>query len=289
MVINICMFIDAFTYCRCYQVIFTNGQYVPCLDNTSMKKRTIKLHRGVDNSLYFRILNPDYKAQDVSPLMIKALLYNYETNEKIYEGYLTQTTIKGKLFLQIYEGDLVDIVPGMYQLLLQAEDHTYSNTPGLYSASPFYTDTNDDVSFAVEVVGAPSALPFPTIEVFPSTWLPIALTPGNDQIAYLSSAIPANAIRNHRNSVHTFAIYGNNFTGSIQLLGSLNLNPPEDPTLYFPIELTNGYDIINYSQFSGVDPFTFKANIMWVKFKLMYTNSVQPQDQGTVTKILWRS
>lgn len=283
------MFVDAFSYCRCYQIIFTNGQYVPCLDNTSMKKRTIKLHRGVDNSLYFRILNPDYKAQDVSSLFIKALLYSYETNEKVYEAYLTPTTEKGKLLLQVFEGDLVDIVPGFYQLLLQAEDHSFSNTPGLYAASPFYTDTNDDVSFSVEVVGSPSALPFPTIELDPSTWLPTVLTFDDSQIAYFSSAVSANAIRNHRNSIHTFAIYGNNFSGSIQVMGTLNLDPPEDPIDYFPIQIGNGIDTISYTQFTGIDPFTFKANVTWVKFKLMYLNSIKTDDQGTITKIQWRS
>lgn len=248
--------------------------------------KMIKLHKGTDNTLNFRVRNMDLKLVDLAGMAIKAKVVDRINNEKVLEKYLEESTNKGYALLKLLEGDLVDIAPGFYELVIMHEDSTMTQNVDYYAQQAFYVDQADNVSFDVEVTAQGDSLPLPTTELLYANYLPI-LNPQN-QLCYYTDAVPCNAMRNHRNSIHTFAIYGEEFYGTVKLYGSLDLVAPVTIDQYFPIELAPGVTTLEYENFNGVDPYSFSANLVWVKFVI--TPEVEAYvEKGKIPKILWRS
>lgn len=282
------MFFELYSYQNCFEVLYVDGLLCSNKVNYPMnRKEIIKLHRGVDNIVQFNVKNRDYKNQNIDHLSVKAKLTNKQNSELMLEKYLTHGECKGSLNLNIFEGDLIDIPSGFYELVIQGEDNISPTTPDLIVAQPLYNNQSSDIAFDVEVTNQGNANPVPSVELTPKTWIPI--NAAEEPYSLVSPAISANAIRNHKNSIHTFVLYSTQFTGNLQIFGSLDINPPTDLTQYFEIEITPGSTQINFEDFTGIEPFTIQSNLVWVKFKLVYSTDIEVVDNGCIDKILWRS
>jgi len=239
-------------------------------NNSPLNKITIKLHKGVDNTVRFRILNGDRKRVSVDHLAIRARLVDTQTKERVLERWADLVpNSKGDVVLTVYEGDLISIAPGFYSLVVTGQE---ALVPGETTSdnvnTPFYLDQGGNIVATVEVVDSADVT-----------------TKRNNE----SSAIAGARVKNHLNAVHSFSAKTTAFTGTLELFGSLDLQPPSDITNYFPIDITSGSQTITFDDYTGITSHTFEANFMWIKFVYKTGNVTDDSvDYGTIDKVLFR-
>ena len=259
--------------------------------NSPLNRKTIKIHKGVDNSIRFRVLNPDRKIVSVDHLSIRCRFISTENNERVLDKFAQLTSSKGDVKLNISEGDLVPIAAGFYNLIVTGEEALLPGVVGSENfATPFYVDTAGDIIATVEIVASADPTTTPSVEILKNDeqddWR-IANEVGAPTTFY-SSAIPGARIKNHINAVHTFSVATTAFTGTLQLKGSLDLQPSADIRNYFPIDITSGTDIITFTNFTGITSHTFEANFLWMIFVYIPDTSLPPPGPGVIDKVLLR-
>lgn len=256
------------------------------LENTPMnRQQNIKLHKGVDNQIRFRVMNLDRKPVSVDHLSIRARLVNKENGERVFDRFANLASKKGDFSLPIYEGDLINIAPGYYDLIVTGEEPFVPQLAiGENMQTPFYVDGAHNIVASVEVIASADPTPWPSTVLGPNNWT-IRSEPGFP-LSYYSSAIPGSRLKNHLNAVHTFAAYTTGFTGTLQVRATLELQPPDNPNVFFPVDITTGTNIIQFENYTGVTAHTFEANYMWLIF--VYTKNPSIIDNGTLDKVVIR-
>jgi len=248
-----------------------------------MTNKMIKVHKGVDNNIRFRVYNRDRKPQAVSHLQMRTRLINTSSQEVVLERYATALNEKGAIELKVLEGDLVNIPRGYYKLVVTGGEELIATEAGQIVQTPFFSDVGDNVTLDVEVTGQAQADPQETYEILPEDWINFS-TRGNPATFY-SSAIPAGRIRNTTTSTHTIAIYTTNYSGTINVFGSLDDVPPQTLESWFPVNVDIIGNELIFDEHTGVSPIVFRANYMWLKF----TYEPGPVNTGTVDKIQIRN
>ena len=238
-------------------------------ENSPMNRNTIKLHRGVDNEIRFRILNQDRKPVDINHLEVVAVMTNPENGERMLTKLLGNSPRKGFAQLRINEGDLMDIPPGYYNLVILGQEDLVPGQPEEVIRTPFYTDIGDNIVASVEVLASADPGPVPSYKIQTGDWRLLQQPSGTGADAideYLTSAIPAGRVRNHRNGLHTVAVFTDGFSGTLQVMATLDLQPPEDPRRWFPVDITSGTNLLEFNNYTGSTSFTFTANFTWLTF-----------------------
>lgn len=283
------MITKLYLYDTTIDLLYDNGT-MTCVcnqtDSRPMNERLVKLHKGMDNEVHFRIMNSDRKKVGIEHLRVVASLVNVDNRERVMQKYCTNDPQKGMATLNIDEGDLVNIASGHYDLVISGEQYTYPETSGYVRNKPFYTDTASNIQLKAEVIPTADDTPLPTDEVVTGEWMQESISA--TETVFTSSAFMANRIKNHTRGTHTIAIFGNNFTGKVEVLGSLDHTPPSSPDKYFPVSVIPFNNEILYTEFTGVDPFVFSANVMWLKFRYWPDNTALDAG-GEITKIQLRS
>jgi hypothetical protein len=257
----------------------------PMTNNTPLNRYTQKLHKGVDNILHLRVINRDRKVVDISHLSVRARFTNIENSERVLERYCDLLSNKGEMQLRIREGDLVNIAPGFYNLVITGAEQLVPGTVDYEYYTPFYTDGGSNIVATVEIVANADVTPIPTVTLLPNDWTPNGTRDGIDIVMkYYSGAIPGNRVKNYLNGTHTFAAYTTNFSGTLQLLASLDVSPPENYNDYFPVDISTAINIITFDQYTGVTAHSFEANYMWLRF--VYSPSLN--NEGTLDKVMLR-
>ena len=75
-------------------------------------------------------------------------------------------------------------------------------------------------------------------------------------------AVPGDSYYGFTDGIHTVAIYGNNLSGRVKIQGTLAQNPTDDD--WFDI-LFSGLPFRDYTNFTGVEGFTFVANLVYLR------------------------
>lgn len=251
--------------------------------STMRDTKKVVLHKGLDNTVHFRVRNADLKKVNMAGETVIAKIINPENGEKVLEKSVNVSSGKSEcLEFVVYEGDLVNLGAGHYKMYLECKHFPYTNNTAAHSATPLYINENGDIGYDVEITGKIDSTPYPTVEMVDprNTWTETAI---NQTQYYVSSAIECNAIRNHTNSLHTFAVYGTEFTGKLEIWGSLELDPPGELENWFPVQVMDApVNVIELENYTGVHPFNIVGNYYWVKFRLAH-------ESGKLDKILWRS
>jgi len=114
-----------------------------------------------------------------------------------------------------------------------------------------------------------------------TTLLPLT---GATELNTTGAAVPGDSYYGYTDGVHTVAIYGDNLKGRIKIQGTLATNPTESD--WFDILLA-GMPYKDYNGFTGVDGFTFIANLVFLRAKLDRTSLgiTDFATAGTVGKI----
>ena len=86
-----------------------------------------------------------------------------------------------------------------------------------------------------------------------------------NQFNVTGDRIRADSYFGYTDGIHTVAIYGANLSGRIKIQGTLATTPTEAD--WFDILLT-GLPYKDYTNFTGVEGFTFIANLVFLRAKL---------------------
>lgn len=260
------------------------------MDNAPMNKRPLKLHKGTDNELVFRVFNPDRTPANICQYNVFVRVIDIDTHEMLFEKEAKPGAQTGFLQVQVPEVDLIDIMPGQYKIAFVAQRQSLHNTPGYTNTKPLYTDFDHNADMTVEVVDQVFREPVPSVTVTSTDWTEVRVSDaeyGNRVSTFQTSTIPGARSRTPINNLHTFSVTTDNYTGKLEIYGTLDLtaNPSLDQG-WFKVELPDA-EFLRFISYTGTRYFNFEGNYMWVRF--VHTPSVEVDDAGTFTKLIVRS
>lgn len=91
------------------------------------------------------------------------------------------------------------------------------------------------------------------------------MTNSGTNLNLVGDAVPGDSYYGYTDGIHTVAVYGQNLSGRIRVQGTLATTPTEDD--WFDILLT-GLPYKDYTNFTGVEGFTFTANLVFLRATL---------------------
>ncbi len=227
-------------------------------------QRHIKVYRGIDNVLQFKILNHDQKPVDITTKTPKFVVFD-ANKQMIIERDATvtddgSTTTRGNCKVTVTENDLLNVPTQFLSYNLYLVDSSNEKTLT-------YTDTHFGADGVIDLED--SAFPGPAKTATVSTF-----TQTGD--VWLSETIDAQPGINGNEALHTAAIYSDTYTGDIVIQGTLE-NQIQSDTNWFDIDTVaiTSTDTLKYKNFNGV--FSY----------LRFSASANPADK--ITKVLVRN
>ena len=283
------MFYDLYKLENTVSLLYDSGRFSSCnLDNRPMDAKIIKVYKGVDNKVNFKVYDADKKKSNIDHLQIRAAMVEPITGERVFNTYCSICSTKGSLELVIGENDLMNVASGFYNLVWVGEEHSIPDTEGYITSTPFYVDPSGNLRISIEVIDAIDNTPQDTIVINKDNWR-MYTDPQNLDPEFISAAYPANRLKNSKNGSHTIAIYLDNFTGEFEVYGTLDLIPSQDIRDFFKLSVTNGDSVNRYTNYTGIDAFHFSANVMWLKFRYKHDNTLSDDQKGIFEKLHLRS
>jgi phage terminase large subunit-like protein len=260
---------------------------VVCLDETGTSAATTylgnmpmydghhKLHKGIDNTLRFKIKDTDRKSIDLSGKTIIWKMYDRESRENVLFKYLDITNAtKGMASLVITTADTIMLPEGFYQFAM------YTVENGIEQI--IYTDTYDNAKGTIEVID----------DIYPqfedsqetTTFFPVTETVNGEEVTTFTTTTfdgSGNTIKSK--SLHTIALYFDGMTGTVNVQGDLSVQPSLNDTDWFDLTPNLFYDkniIVNNE--TGVQAYMVNANVNWIRISYTATS-------GSITKVMLRN
>ena len=282
-----------YLYDHVWELLAVGDQLCPCKDNGPMNNTTpLKAHKGIDNRLIFRVLNPDRSPLNIScNYQVYARIIDPENRTIAFEKLCKLGPAIGLVSLELDAGDIVDLHAGTYNIVLIRTQEFVQNYPGYYIEKPLYIDMNDNVAMELNITEQALKVPLPSITILPKDWIKDILVPtmGPPAPCFYTSRIPGARVLNHKESVHTFSTFTKNATGILEIWGTLEETP--DPYLnsarWFKIWPSTMSENIEFIGYTGTQAWTFSANFMWLKFR--YFPSQQVLNPGILEKLIVRT
>mgnify|MGYP003339639674 CR=1 FL=1 len=244
---------------------------MPNRENQLVYAKPLQLFKGIDNKIKLLFKNQDQKLQSLLDTMIIFNLMDSATKELVFTRRAVPNINKGQAFLVLDQGELNDLATGGYnysiQLISGEDEYRIVYADDNYNAQG-QARLNDGVYPAFEPSIEPKLGPFYN-------------NPENSKFGYsVGNTVYSNVleVRNRtkaRAVVQTIQYYLTDFSGTIEVQGSLSATLKEMPTDWFVISSTEYIDQTAniYENFSG------KFGL--VRFKIT-------TDSGSVDKILYR-
>jgi hypothetical protein len=231
--------------------------------------RTIKVYKGIDNTIQFRLLNADQKPVTIedSPVFVAF----DENQSKIIERSCTvtddsTTETRGMFEVEITENDLLNIQQQYisFNIYLEATDGqrqvTYSNR-NFDSMGIIYIDSRS-------YPGPKSAQELASFVEEDDYWVA-----GSTD----ATKITASPGLNGNEALHTVAVYTNEFVGTVEVQATLDNQ----------ISGLNNWTTVSTLTFDGTESEPVPANFNGVFTYLRFKASADPADK--ITKILVRN
>jgi hypothetical protein len=231
--------------------------------------RTIKVYKGIDNTIQFRLLNADQKPVTIedSPVFVAF----DENQSKIIERSCTvtddsTTETRGMFEVEITENDLLNIQQQYisFNIYLEATDGqrqvTYSNR-NFDSMGIIYIDSRS-------YPGPKSAQELASFVEEDDYWVA-----GSTD----ATKITASPGLNGNEALHTVAVYTNEFVGTVEVQATLDNQ----------ISGLNNWTTVSTLTFDGTESEPVPANFNGVFTYLRFKSSADPADK--ITKILVRN
>lgn len=281
-----------YLYDNVRQLLAVGDTFCPCKDNGPMNKNIIKAHKGIDNKVIFRVLGPDRIPFDVAcNQQVYARIIDHDNRTVVLEKLCRLGPAKGIVTLELDSGDIALIHAGLYTMVLIRTEDFVSNIPGYYIEKPLYSDMDNNVSMEIEITEQAFKSPLPSIIFTPGDWTPDLYMPtfGPMVSSFYTGRIPGGRVLNHINAVHSFSTYTENFTGIVEIWGTLEETPDPYPNSarWFKIYPSSMSMDIEFVAYTGTQAWTFSANFMWLKFR--YIPSQQVLNPGVMKKLIVRT
>lgn len=226
-------------------------------------QRHIKVYRGIDNNLEFRILNADQKPIDLTGKTAKFVAFD-ENRNLIIERDGINNSLKGLATVTINDSDTLDIKNQFLSYNITILDND------TLSSSLTYTDSHFGQSGTIEI--SSEAYPGPK----PSQSVTSFSQQGDNWYSNLITAEPG---INGNEALHTVAVYTDSYSGRVAIQATLD-NDISDPTQINWVE-------VSFLVFNGTETEPKVANFNGVYNYLRFETSQDPNE--TVTKILVRN
>ena len=230
--------------------------------------RQVKIYKGIDNKIQFRLLNADQK-----PILITDapvfVAFDEENNQLILKNCVVQDDgstrdSKGTFYVEITENELLNVKQQYlkYNIYLDGNERTLT-----------YADRNFEAAGTIYIDG--NAFPGPKsstlIERFyatDSTWYA-----GNDSVDQINAAPGLNG----NEALHSAAIYSNGYIGNIHVQATLDNQ----------ITGQNNWTTLQTITFDGTETQPVPANFNGVFTYIRFEADANPTDK--ITKILVRN
>ncbi len=252
------------------------------VDNRNMNPTHVVAHRGLTNTIYFNVRDRDRKLQTITVDDIRCYIVDATTRRRVVSKLLEPDQLeKGIAKLVLREGDIVNLVPGMYHCYF-----TITRTDS--QEEPLYSNQNNGLGFTLEITDQAYSYPVDTQEANAN----IMISGPGDANAYTTSAMFGNLDRNFTNCQHTMAFHINGYTGNITVQAS-NIpyapNPSKDSIDWYDVkstEITEKGIIVN-GQVGNVGVFYSNFNVAcnWLRV----INTPADGNVNTLTKIELRN
>lgn len=257
-----------------------------------MHKTLLKAHKGIDSKLIFKALGPDRAPVDIScNQQVYARIIDPENKKVVLEKLCRLGPAKGIITLELNSGDVAAIHSGIYNIVLVRTENFVSNVPDYYIEKPIFSDFDNNISMEIEITEQAYKTPKESVILTEQHWTPDLIMPVNGPRipCFYSSSIHGARVENHRDSVHSFSVYTENFTGVLQVWGTLEESPgPQlNDKTWFKIYPSTMSTDIEYIGYTGTQAWTFSANFMWLKFR--YIPSIEVADPGKLVKLIVRT
>jgi hypothetical protein len=262
---------NVFQYNREIEVVCADGDNTETmttyLGNMPMYDGHHKLHKGIDNTLRFKIKDTDRKPIDLTNKTVIWKMYDRSSRENVLFRYPVVTNAaKGMCSLTVTTADTIMLPEGFYQFAM------YTVEDGVEQI--IYTDTYDNAHGVVEVVDDV----YPEFEPSQET-----STFYFDGQRYTSSILDGAGDTIKSKSLHTFAIYYEGFTGEINIQGDLSVQPSSSDNDWFDMTPKLLYDpniVVNNE--TGVQGYVIQANVNWIRITFTKT-------AGEIAKVVLRN
>lgn len=230
--------------------------------------RQVKVYKGIDNKIQFRLLNADQKPIRITDTPV-FVAFDDEDSLVISKNCIVQddgstTTTKGTFYVELTENELLNIKQQYlkYNVYIDGSERVLT-----------YADRNFDAAGIIYVDGNAFPGPKPTtiIERFyatNNTWYA-----GNDSVDQINAAPGLNG----NEALHTAAIYSNGYIGDLKL----------QVTLDNQITGQNNWSTIDTITFNGTETQPVPVNFNGVFTFIRFEASTDPTDK--ITKILIRN
>ena len=186
------------------------------VDNRNMNPTHVVAHRGLTNTIYFNVRDRDRKLQTITVDDIRCYIVDATTRRRVVSKLLTPDQLeKGICKLTLLEGDIVNLVPGLYHCYFTiTRDDTHEE--------PLYSNQNNGLGFTLEITDQAYSYPVPTQEANANI-----LITENEVNYYSTSAMFGNLDRNFTNCQHTMSFnLQDSYTGTFIIQAS---NTPYAP------------------------------------------------------------
>ena len=256
------------------------------VDNRNMNPTHVVAHRGLTNTIYFNIRDRDRKLQTITTDEIRCYIVDATTRRRVVSKLLTPDQLeKGIAKLVLREGDIVNLVPGLYHCYF-----TIVKNKQMYDTyeEPLYSNQNNGLGFTMEVTDQAYSYPVETQEGNAN----IMISGPGDANVFTTSAMFGNLDRNFTNCQHTMAFHINGYTGNIVVQAS-NIPYAPDPSIdsidWYDVkstEITEKGIIVN-GQLGNVGCFYSNFNVAcnWLRV----VNTPADGNVNTLTKIELRN
>lgn len=244
-----------------------------------MYKQPIKIHKGIDNNVKFRVFDPDKCPMNIGNLTISVRMIQSETKLTVLEKRCQRSSIKGVFSAAFDSNDISHLPTGYYNIVFLASvDDTNYNYP-------MYTDYSNNIQIVVELTDQGQRDPRPEYVI--TEWTQVSYVPYGPIItSYESSNVPSASMLNSQGDQCTFSVQTAGFTGTLNVYGTLSHSPNQSLDEWYKIEISPGKNTIEFINYTGTDYFTFSERSMWYKF--VYTPDTSVVDPGIFQKLIVR-
>lgn len=249
---------------------------------TVINRTDFTAFKHVDNDVEFLLKNWDNKPINLTNLTVTIYIVDRSSNtlKHICKPVLTViNAAKGHCRLTLGKQDTVDWCPGYYNFSLTITDPTGKEVP-------IFVDRSRVIQGYFELFEGPLPQYNRSLVLTPNCFTKESWGTDLTYSAYLvAQAFPGAAQADNRSGVHTIAIYMNNFSGAICVKASLENFVPTCDQEWFKVQLSNGQDYAEFTNYTGMVTYTFTGMYMWLKF----VQHLASMNEGEVTQIILKN
>jgi hypothetical protein len=234
--------------------------------------KPLQIYKGIDNKIRLLIKNQDQKLQSLLNSTIVFNLISSDTYELVFSRRCTIAMDKGAAIVMLDQADINDVDAGVYNYsvyLISGENET----------KIVYADDNYNAQGQARVVDSVYPQFFPSIQPNLGPFYNNAdnsLFGYSDQNIVYSDAILTYDRVKARAVLQTVQYYGTDFTGTVEILGSMESTiVNQSPTSWFTVD-TQTFTGLTGCMFSN-----FQGKFALIRFKVTTTS-------GSLDKILYR-